>query len=163
MRLTLAFLAVLLLAPLAPPEAAASHCTDRIEVIGRPAALQLPHPPYIPTLTNVCPERPFPSPLDGHTLPPGADQVSVRLNGDFGAGVRSLTLVLDGLGFAGHTFPLHRTPCTVDKFCYQLAEWLTIPERGASGTLTARVEAPGWTGTATVRTHPVQPPPMPST
>jgi hypothetical protein len=59
----------------------------------------------------------------------------VRLAGDYNKGTPTLSAVLDGLGFESQTFTLHRVLAEDGLHCYELLEWVPLPQGPQEGTL----------------------------
>lgn len=133
-----ALLAVVALG-LAAPMAAGDHCRTGIHAFGRISLAPTSPPPYAADIQRVCPSAAGAE----HTLPPQSDQVIVRINGDFGSGVPTVLVSLDGLGFAGQSFTLKRTANLAGGYSYQMSEWVNLPLGPQVGELTVTAYYPG--------------------
>ena len=122
----LLLLAVMAFAIASAPLAAGQHCDTSLAIYGRSGSASTPPPPF----TNFERNTSFSSTglLDLHKLPPGADQVMVRVNGDLGPGVPTIPVDLDGMGFQDVALNLVRTANPGAAHTYQLVEWLDIPD-----------------------------------
>lgn len=143
-RVAFGLLALAAILATLPAPASADHCYAKIYVYGRPAAAPLPPPPYSARVEQTC-HALAGSSFESHALAPQASQVMVRVHGDFGPRVPQLSVVLDGLGFANHSFPLLRTQALLGDWHYQMHEWVPLPSGPQKGKLTASVTYPGGT------------------
>lgn len=146
-----AAVATLLAASLAAPAAGADHCGQSITIYSRRALVPGPPPPFLAATASSCVRVVGVTHHDA-LLVPGAEQVLVRFHDDLGPGVPTLLVVLDGLGFANQTFPLHRT-AGLGGFVYDMADFASFPpDAPAEGSLTATVAVPGAEHRVTYRT-----------
>lgn len=129
--------AALLLLILATP-ASAEHCESGIAVFGRPAFSPGVLPPTLPRYCVTLET----SGSAGHVLPPGTQDIFVRVEADLGASYPILNLKLDGLGFHEQTFHLTRTQSAA-MWTYNVEDWLPLPEPTPGDSVTASVRFPG--------------------
>ena len=123
------------------PFTEAGHCDTRIAVYGRSALGPGIVPPKLLT-GQPCPEIAAPN-ASGHALPPGTDQIYVRVEADLGAGYPVVLMWLQGQGFRGQQFTLTRTEGTVGTVTYTPEDWLSIPDLDEVDGITATVRFPG--------------------
>lgn len=153
-----------LFATLAAPTALGDHCDARLTVYGRSGFSPQPAPLYAKTTSSMCSEVGEDSAVGAHTLSPNADQVFVRIGGDFGGSVRTVRVELTGLGFDRSSFVLNRTQSALGGAMYETREWLFMPAPAAGGELVATAFYPEGPMRVTYRASPVflpipQPPP----
>lgn len=141
------------------PAASGTHCGTKISVYSRASMSPQPAPPYSITTSNTCVQLAEGTPADGYTLPPGADQLFVRINGDFGPSVTTLRIELTGLGFDHSSITLNRTPSSVNGFSYDMREWIFVPAPAIGGSVSVTAFYPSTSQTATYRVaaNPVTP------
>lgn len=132
------------------PSAAGDHCRSKLTAYGRISSAPVASPPYSSTTAGVCVSL-YRQGVDDHVLPPEADQVMVRVNGDFG-GYSTILIRLDGLGFDGHTYPAIRQVSSFGGVFYQLAQWVAFPEGPQSGELRITAYYPAGPVTEVYRT-----------
>lgn len=134
-------LAALFVAMAITPVAAGDHCRTKLAIYSR-VALE-PAPPHLAANGTLCAGLFGDSVVNDHTLMPGATQVFVRVNGDFGASVPFLVARLDGLGFSGQHYVLERGLSPGGSlFVYQMSAWVDILDPEDGDTLTASVLYP---------------------
>lgn len=142
-RLAVAGLVVLVLAASFSPLVGANHCYSKLAIYSRTALAPTTAPPHTSFSASTCGRLFGQGVADEHMLMPGADQVTVRVNGDLGSSVPRLTVTLTGLGFDGDAFVIERTPNPFGGYVYQASQWVNIPNPGQQGELTATVRYPG--------------------
>lgn len=147
-----------LFAALAAPTALGDHCDARLLVYGRSGFSPQPAPVYAKATASMCQEAGEDSAVGAHTLPPNADQVFVRINGDFGGSVRTVRVELTGFGFDRSSFVLNRTQSDLGGSMYETREWLFMPAPAAGGELVATAFYPEGPMRVTYRASPVSVP-----
>lgn len=144
------------------PVADSQHCESRLTIYGRHSFAPAPLTPNHMLDQNACNILKSRG-VDGHTLPPNADQIMIRVNGAFGPALASLVVDLDGMGFNDAQLLINRTEEPMGA-TYQLSEWMFLPDPSA-GPLTATVYYPrGASYTVTYAASPTQLPlpPLPA-
>ena len=141
-RLTWVVVTAIIVAGIALPTAAGSHCETKINLYGRPAQAPVSPPPYS-TMAHATCLRLLEDAVDQHTLPPNTGEVMVRIHGDFGPSVKSVDAELDGLGFIDQHYTLMRTLNPLGGYTYNLAEWIPLPNGPVDGELTVTITQPG--------------------
>lgn len=134
--------AALVATSIAVPTSLATHCDTKINVYGRISLAPIAPPPYSSATAGVC-LRVLNGAVDEHVLPPNTDQVTARVNGDFGPAVPTIDAEFDGLGFVDMHYPLVRTVNPAGGYTYNLADWLDLPNGITDGELTVTITQPG--------------------
>lgn len=134
MLLTMGALALAVFAVPAP--SLAGHCDVRNTVIFSYIGGQFALNPN----AAVCIADPDDEIYDTRIINPGSTLISVRHTTDYGAGVPTLTAVIDGLGFEAQTITLTRRITATGSGVYDSDEFEIDP--AASGAVTATVTLP---------------------
>lgn len=158
-RFLLVAIAATLVAGAFVPVASADHCRTKLVVYGRVSTAPIASPPYTSMTAGMCLAL-YGRGVDDHVLPPETDQVTVRINGDFGGHHTTILIELDGLGFANHTFHAVRQASPFGGVYYQFPTWVALPNGTQTGDLTVTAYYP--TGAVSAVYHVVSAPDAPA-
>lgn len=146
-------IAMLLALATAAPAASAGNCESRITVYSRHSVVHGPTPPAIQGTARSCLYLLNQPVQEDSLLLPKADQVLVRFWADLGPSVPTVTVKLEGLGFVGQSYVLHKQTSLYGYPVYEMADFVNIPAGpDATGTLKATVFVPGSSAVAIYRT-----------
>lgn len=136
------------------PLAQAECYGQRVHAQARAAYILTPPPyPFIGFEVGTCASTPYTGQVDDHVFLPNMTEVLVHFHRDYGAGVPTLQVKLDGLGFTNQSFTLYRQAEELEPgFDYEMPAFVAFPGGpAASGKLFATVYYPGGDQTGVFR------------